>query len=471
MDSIVYGGGEFKGEIMTNKIQQEVQKSILKDLRVPRYTSYPTAPHFSNNVNSDIVSDWYKNLHKTAKDISLYVHIPFCEKLCTFCGCHMKVVNSYSPIQHYLDIIEKEVKLISSLLGDDCPPVKHLHFGGGSPSALTGDDFIKFMNVLKKYFPFTDTTDIAVEIDPRTVDEKKIKAYTDAGMNRMSIGVQDFNLQVQEAVNRVQSYELVKSVIDTLVAHGVKSINMDIMYGLPYQTLETIKETIKQTLTLNPDRLAIFGYAHVPWMKKHQLLIPEETLAGLDERWEMYAYIKDFLVANGYQPIGLDHFAKDTDPMAIAYREKKLNRNFQGYTTDTADALIGIGHSSIGWCDTGYMQNLSDPIAYKNKLDAGQLPIKVGRVVSDEDRVRRRIIECIMCYMEVDLKAVQAEFGSSYDFTPELQKILDIQKSGMVELNGNVIVIPESGRVGMRLVASVFDAYLEAGKKKHSSAV
>ena len=448
----------------------DAHKELLKDLRVPRYTSYPTSPHFKESIDSHIIANWYKNLHKNAENISLYVHIPFCEKLCLFCGCHMKVVNSYTPVQHYLKLIEEEIKIISSLLGD-CPPVKHLHFGGGSPSALTGDDFIEFMEVLRKYFPFDTKTDIAVEIDPRTVDEEKIRAYTSAGMNRMSIGVQDFNLKVQEAVNRVQSYDLVKNVIDTLVSHGVKSINMDIMYGLPFQTVETLKETVDQVLTLNPDRLAVFGYAHVPWMKKHQLLIPEEALANLDERWEMYCYIKETLCANGYIAIGLDHFAKETDPMAIAFKERELNRNFQGYTTDTADALIGIGQSSIGWCDNGYMQNLSDPIAYKKKLDEGLLPIKVGCEVSDEDRVRRRVIECIMCYMAVDLNAVQAEFNSALDFSKELKRLEELEESGVVQIDGSKIIIPEQGRIAMRLVASIFDVYLDSTQKKHSSAV
>ena len=455
---------------MPETTKTELQKSLLKDLRVPRYTSYPTAPHFKESVDSLAVANWYKNLHKHAQNISLYVHIPFCEKLCLFCGCHMKAINSYTPVQQYLETIEEEVKLISGLL-ENCPPVKHLHFGGGSPTALSGEDFIAFMGVLKKYFPFSVDTDIAVEIDPRTVDDVKIDAYTRAGMNRMSIGVQDFNEKVQVAVNRVQSFDLVKNVIDSLVSRGVSSINMDIMYGLPYQTIDTLVETMEQVLSLNPDRLAVFGYAHVPWMKKHQNLIPEETLANLDERWEMYSYIKDVLCAKGYQAIGLDHFAKNTDPMAIAYREKNLNRNFQGYTTDTADALIGIGHSSIGWCDTGYMQNLSDPIQYKNKLDVGLLPIKRGRVVTDEDRVYRRVIECIMCYMQVDLDMVQAEFNSTIDFSTELKALEEMQHSGMVALNGNVITIPESGRIGMRLIASVFDKYLSAGQLKHSSAV
>ena len=450
--------------------ETELQKSLLKDLRVPRYTSYPTAPHFKESVDSLVVADWYKNLHKKAQNISLYVHIPFCEKLCLFCGCHMKVINNYKPVQQYLKTVEEEVKLISGLL-ENCPPVKHLHFGGGSPTALSGEDFITFMDVLKKYFPFSVDTDIAVEIDPRTVDDVKIDAYTSAGMNRMSIGVQDFNEKVQVAVNRVQSFDLVKNVIDSLVSRGVSSINMDIMYGLPYQTIDTLVETMEQVLSLNPDRLAVFGYAHVPWMKKHQNLIPEETLATLDERWEMYNYIKDVLCAKGYQAIGLDHFAKNTDPMAVAYREKNLNRNFQGYTTDTADALIGIGHSSIGWCDNGYMQNISDPLEYKNKLDAGLLPIKRGCVVTDEDRIYRRVIECIMCYMQVDLDEVQAEFNCNIDFSAELKALEEMQHSGMVSLNGNVITIPESGRIGMRLIASVFDKYLSAGQLKHSSAV
>lgn len=451
----------------------------MKNTRVPRYTSYPTAPHFNESVDNEVVKKWYGKINETASTSSIYVHIPFCQKLCLFCGCHMKVINTYEPVKHYLKYLEKEIKIIANTINNH-PKVEHLHFGGGSPTALSGDDFISFMKVLSRYFPISKQTNISVEIDPRTVNDEKIDSYVKAGMNRMSIGVQDFNEQVQKSVNRIQSFELVKSVIDSLVKRGVQSINLDIMYGLPFQTIDTIKQTVHKVLELKPDRLAVFGYAHVPWMKKHQNLIPTEALAGGAERWEMYLCIKEILANNGYLAIGLDHFALSDDAMATAYKNKTLRRNFQGYTTDVADALIGIGHSSIGWLEQGYIQNTSDPVEYTKALDEGFLPIKKGRILSLEDKIRRRIIESIMCYMSVDIGAIKSEFNSNISFNTEFSRLRslmsdDLLNAKMFSINDEKIEIHESGRIAIRLIASIFDTYLTLDSSpptpKHSLAV
>ncbi len=447
-----------------NKIKKHIEKSN----KVPRYTSYPTAPHFNEGVDSNLVNIWYNNLYKKVDNISLYVHIPFCEKLCLFCGCNMKVVNKYDPIQQYLDLLEKEILLISKAL-KNCPHIKHLHFGGGSPTALKGADFRKLMQVLKKYFPIDEKTDIAVEIDPRTVDDEKMTSYTDSGMNRISLGVQDFNEQVQKSVNRVQPYDLIKLVIDKLKKQGVKSINMDIMYGLPFQTLETLDDTLEKVLSLSPDRLSVFGYAHVPWMKAHQKLIPEEVLPDTTLRLQMYEKIKNYFVNNGYKAIGLDHFAKVTDTMVEALDNKKLNRNFQGYTTDTANALIGIGHSSIGYTPDGYMQNYLEPQQYKKSLEDGDLPIKKGFAVSDVDIFRRNIINEIMCYLEVDLKKYNDDWSNF--FSDEISRLGELIDDNLISLDDGVIRVPDTSRSLIRIVSASFDTYLNNGKGKHSSAI
>ncbi len=447
-----------------NKIKKHIEKSSI----IPRYTSYPTAPHFNEDVDSNLVNIWYNNLHKKVDCISLYVHIPFCEKLCLFCACNMKIVNTYDPVQQYLDLLEKEISLISKAI-KNCPHIKHLHFGGGSPTALKGVDFRKLMAVLKKHFPIDEQTDISVEIDPRTVDDEKMTSYTDCGMNRISVGVQDFNEQVQQSVNRVQPYDLIKLVIDKLKKQGVESINIDIMYGLPFQTLKTLDDTLDKILSLSPDRLSVFGYAHVPWMKAHQKLIPEEVLPSITLRLQMYEKIKNYLVNNGYKAIGLDHFAKDTDVMVDAFDNRKLNRNFQGYTTDTANALIGIGHSSIGYTPDGYMQNYLEPQQYKKSLEDGDLPIKKGFAISDIDIFRRNIINDIMCYMEVDLKNYNDNWNSF--FNDEISRLGELLDDDLIQLDNGIITIPDTSRSLIRIVASVFDTYLNNGKGKHSSAI
>ena len=281
--------------------------------------------------------------------------------------------------------------------------------------------------------------------------------------------MQDFNEQVQKSVNRVQPYDLIKLVIDKLKKQGVKSINMDIMYGLPFQTLETLDDTLEKVLSLSPDRLSVFGYAHVPWMKAHQKLIPEEVLPDTTLRLQMYEKIKNYFVNNGYKAIGLDHFAKVTDTMVEAFDNKKLNRNFQGYTTDTANALIGIGHSSIGYTPDGYMQNYLEPQQYKKSLEGGNLPIKKGFAVSDVDIFRRNIINEIMCYLEVDLKKYNDDWSNF--FSDEISRLGELIDDNLISLDDGVIRVPDTSRSLIRIVAASFDTYLNNGKGKHSSAI
>ena len=445
--------------------------AMLKDLRVPRYTSYPTAPHFRDDFSPDTYGQWLAELPQIAKSLSLYVHIPFCRKLCYFCGCNMQVANQERPILKYLDTLEHEIKTISGFMGGKSPIVNHLHFGGGTPTILEPIDFNRIMDMLRHHYDFAETAEIAVEIDPRTATPEKIDAYAQAGMNRASLGLQDFKLEVQEAVNRVQPYELVKNTIDRLRDNHIKSINVDVMYGLPHQSVDSVRETMQQVLTLSPDRIAVFGYAHVPWMKKHQKLLPEQHMAGIEERWGMYQAAYDVFTSNGYTAIGLDHFAKNTDSITTALHNRTLHRNFQGYTTDMADALIGMGQSSIGWMPQGYIQNNPKINGYKKDVMAGNLPTVKGYSITDEDRQRRDIISSIMCYLDVNLDDFAGQYGVHVDYSQSLARLAPFVDSGDVVIDGNTITITEQGRALMRVIASCFDEYLHAGQAKHSSAV
>ncbi|HSV30096.1 MAG TPA: oxygen-independent coproporphyrinogen III oxidase, partial [Candidatus Omnitrophota bacterium] len=317
------------------------------DLRVPRYTSYPTAPHFHPGIGADTYRKWLGELD-AAEELSLYLHIAYCAEMCWFCGCHTKITKRYAPVAAYMDSLWGEVALVAEALPTRMT-ARHIHFGGGSPTILSSEDFVRTIDLLREKFAVKPDAEVAVELDPRTADEDYVKAMAGAGVTRASIGVQDFDPKVQQAINRIQPYQVTADVIGWLTKYGVPEINIDLVYGLPHQTLDGLIDTIDKAVEFGPKRIALFGYAHVPWMKKHQRLIPDETLPGTEARWQQYEQGCARLVDHhGYVQIGLDHFAAPDDPMAIALKANKLHRNFQGYTTDTADTLIGFGASGIG---------------------------------------------------------------------------------------------------------------------------
>lgn len=428
--------------------------------RVPRYTSYPTAPHFHEGIGSEQYCAWLETL--TGNDtLSLYLHIPYCRQLCWFCGCHTKVVNHYEPIARYLNLLEQEVDLLAARLPST--PVTHIHFGGGSPTVVNKEDFARLMDTLHTRFSIATDAEIAIEMDPRTVDAGKIAAYAESGVTRASLGVQDFNPQVQEAVNRIQPYEVVRQHIDTLREQGITALNMDLIYGLPYQTVDTIKQTIEQTLSLEPDRLSLFGYAHVPWMKKHQQLVPEAALPDKTARIAMFEAASQMLMSAGYVSIGLDHFAKPDDPLASALRAGKLHRNFQGYTTDTADALLGLGISSISSLPQGYVQNTPNNTDYAKAVKAGQLPVIRGIALSKDDIERRDIIMSLMCHLRASVPQEQ--------YAEELGRLTPYINAGDVTYEEGTVSIRPAARNRIRLIASLFDAYLSGTTHRYSQAV
>lgn len=442
------------------------------DLRLPRYTSYPTAPHFHAGVSGSVFEGWLGDLDPE-QPLSLYLHVPYCEEMCWFCGCNTKITKHYKPIINYVDALLTEIKsTLGKLPAGKRFGVSHIHFGGGSPTILKADDLRKIMSTIRDWLDIRPDAEIAIEMDPRTASDAFMDAMIECGFNRASIGIQDFNSDVQRAVNRVQSFELVRDVIAKLRDRGIRGINVDLMYGLPNQTLKTLRETVDQTVSLCPDRLSVFGYAHVPWMKKHQQLIPTESLPNTQERWAQYEEIQDRLAKHGYTAIGLDHFAHQADSMAIALKDGKLHRNFQGYTTDRAEALIGFGPSAISSLPQGYAQNDPALARWQRSVEDGKCAIEKGIELSAEDKLRRAVINELMCNLAVNLDDVCAEHGTSADrFAPELNRIRAMSSDNIANVNGHYIELTELGRPLVRAVCAAFDIYLDPQHGRHSQAV
>jgi len=438
--------------------------------RVPRYTSYPTAPQFQPRIGAETYERWLRQLAQ-GSPLSIYVHIPFCDTLCWFCGCHTRVVNGYSPVASYLELVRSELAAVAEITGRD-HSITHLHFGGGSPTILEPRDFIAVVAQIRETYSFAGSAEFAVEIDPRGLSDAKIGALAKAGVNRASVGVQDVDPKVQRAINRIQPFETTRSAIERLRAAGICNLNVDIMYGLPHQTVRHVKETVDAMVSLRPNRLAVFGYAHVPHMKRHMMLIDQKDLPTTAERLAQFDEAQSALIAAGYVPVGLDHFALPDDPMAIAARSGKLRRNFQGYTTDSADTLIGIGASAIGGFRQGYVQNQTAVPSYRERIRSGKLATARGIAFSREDTIRHAVIERLMCRLEVDLSEVAETFGLvAGHFADELVELEHLSREHLVEIDGWKIVVPGSERAAVRVVCAVFDTYLDASAARHALAV
>jgi len=443
-------------------------------IRVPRYTSYPTAPHFNGAVDAGQYRQWLSGL-AVDTPVSLYLHIPFCESMCWYCGCHTKVVARYQPVAEYLEQLRREIDLVATLVPGRLR-VGHLHWGGGTPNMVAPDDFSAVMATLRSRFELTGDAEIAVEIDPRTLTPGHVRAMAGAGVNRASLGVQDFDPAVQRAVNRLQPYETTAGAVAWLHAAGITALNFDLMYGLPGQTVAGCRDTAERALGLRPDRLAVFGYAHVPWMKTHQRRIDEAALPDGPTRWRQFAAIAGALTGAGFEPIGLDHFAAPGDELAVARRAGRLRRNFQGYTPDASPVLIGFGASAIGALPQGYVQNAPDFHRYAEAVTAGGLAVTRGLVLSADDRLRRDLIERLMSDLAVDLGQVAARHGvETGHFDDELEKLEALAADGVVQRDGLRLTIPEAARPLVRVVAAVFDPYLatsqQNGTARHSRAV
>jgi oxygen-independent coproporphyrinogen-3 oxidase len=437
---------------------------------VPRYTSYPTAPHFGDGFDPAAYARWLDEI-AADKPVSLYLHIPFCDELCWFCACRTQGTRRYAAVSRYLDCLEAEIGRVAEHLGG-ARPVTQMHWGGGSPTVMHPEDTARLRETMRRAFPGTDAAEFAVEIDPRDMSEERLDAFAAAGITRASIGVQDFDETVQKAIGRLQGREMTERVIGGLRERGVESVNIDLLYGLPHQTVESLERTIAAVVALAPDRIALFGYAHVPWMAKRQKMIDQATLPQLKERWFQSERARDMLLAAGYEAVGIDHFAKPGDALALAAREGTLRRNFQGYTVDSAEALIGMGASAIGSLPQGYVQNEPVTADYQKAIAAGGLPVRRGCALSLEDQMRRTAIEQILCGFALDLDALKARFG---DFVRPLADRAEWLKAtapeGALEPRPGGFTIAPAWRKHARLIAAEFDAYLQKRSARHSVAL
>lgn len=437
---------------------------------VPRYTSYPTAPHFSEEVGAGTYAGWLRALPEDGR-ISLYVHIPYCDRLCWFCGCTTKQTHRYEPVSAYLEVLRREVEKVAHEL-DGRGLVTALHFGGGSPTLLTPEDLRALDALLRSCFVFTRDAEISVEMDPNDMDGPRYDALADIGLTRASLGVQDFAERVQLAINREQTFAQTREVVEAMRARGVHSVNTDVLYGLPHQTTDSVLSTVDQILSLDPDRIALFGYAHVPWVKKHQTMIDEEALPGVHERFEQQTAAAAALVAAGYQAIGMDHFAKPDDRLARAAREGRLRRNFQGYTDDGARNLIGLGTSAIGQLPQGYVQNAPATGTYKGMLGDRGLATVRGYALTPEDRIRAHVIEQLMCNFGFGRQDLVDRFGAqALPVLHEADLLVAREPNGFFTRQGERYEVPDAGRSFVRTIAAHFDAYLNAGQARHSIAV
>lgn len=439
---------------------KDLKKSLLKhDRMVPRYTSYPTAPHFKTQADQG----WFVEKLKAipdGEDLSLYVHIPFCPKLCWFCGCNTRITNHYDAVRDYTYCLLKEVGMVAHILEQKRLKVSHLHFGGGSPTILNSDDFSKIITTLKENFFFNDDAEIAIEIDPRNSDGEKIRAYKECGVNRVSLGVQDFNSKVMEAVNRPQSFEMVQSVIKDFRTIGINNINIDLMYGLPHQDIETIEDCARLATSLNPDRISLFGYAHVPWLKKHMRLIDENSLPLSSQRYDLFEASARILEDDGYISIGIDHFARKEDSLCEALISGQINRNFQGYTNDSSKYMIAFGASAISQLGNMYAQNVIHLPQYRDCLNAGLFPVEKNCLLDREDELIADIIKELMCYLSVNPRAVASRRGmQDYNFSEAYIRL------AVLELDGLILIEPDGTihavlRQAARLACACFDTYL-----------
>jgi len=441
----------------------------LAEAQAPRYTSYPTAPHFGAGVDGAVYRGWLAAL-PADMPLSLYLHVPFCHQLCWYCGCHTAVANGYHRIAAYVALLRREIGLLGEVLGEG-RPVTGLHWGGGTPSILASEDFAAVMGQLRAVFDFRPGAELAIEIDPRHLTPTKADALAAAGINRASLGVQDVNPHVQQAINRVQPFETTASAALALRAAGIAALNFDLMYGLPRQSLQDAERTAALAAELRPERISVFGYAHVPWMKKHQQMIAADDLPGAEARLAQAAAVERVLLQRGYRAVGMDHFALPGDPLFLAAADGRLRRTFQGYTTDQAAVLLGLGVSAIGTLPQGYAQNDKDLPGYARALREGRLPVARGIALSAEDRLRRDIIQAVMCDFAVDLDAQAAAHGRpGFDFCGEIARLEPLADAGLVAVDGGRVTVTAEGRRAVRLIASCFDAYLDKGGR-YSKAV
>ena len=450
-------------------MDQKLLPFALQD--VPRFTSYPTAVQFQDGFSEDLADRWLTELQPEAS-LSIYVHVPFCQQLCWYCGCHTSVPNSYGRASTYVDSLIRDITRGGALSGTRKGNVRHLHFGGGTPTYLSNADLGRILACIKASFGLRPDAEFALESDPRGITPERAFGLADLGFNRISFGVQDFALPVQMKINRLQTYGLVAHVTALLREAGFTSINFDLMYGLPAQTVGSVRQTAKQAAALRPNRISVFGYAHVPWFKKHQRMISDAELPGVSERYEQATAIAEELVSAGFIAIGLDHFALPSDGLAKAAFAGTLRRNFQGYTTDTVDALIAFGASAISEFPQGFAQAARDTLAWSEAIAEEKSPVTRGLATTAEDRMRATIIEQIMCNLAADFGQIAGQHGFNDTVLEDsLLRLQPLVEAGLANIDGLTVRVPQEHRLFLRSVACAFDNHYTGAKNRHAKAI
>ncbi len=429
----------------------------------PRYTSYPTAVEFHDAFGPDesAAALARANAHPD-EPVSLYFHIPFCESMCTFCGCSVVIRRDHEAAAPYLARLIREIELVAERLPDRRRVVQ-LHWGGGTPNFLSEKRMGALFEAITKHFTLLPDAEVALEVDPRTASPSQVDFLRGLGFNRMSMGIQDFTPEVQQAVNRIQPEAMTRQIFDRARDRGFESINCDLIYGLPFQSEETFQRTLDTVVDMGPDRLAVFSFAFVPWLKPHQRKIDPATMPETTAKFALFARAIQTLTAAGYQQIGMDHFAKPGDELTRALTRRKVGRNFQGYTVKETGDLIGFGMTAIGDVQGSYAQNQKELREYFEAIDAGHLATQRGILLTEEDKVRRHVITALMCNFAVSPPEVGARFGIDFrsHFAPELAELAALAREGFVEDTGDLIEVTPLGRLFIRNVAMPFDTFLK----------
>ncbi|TDK42330.1 oxygen-independent coproporphyrinogen III oxidase [Antarcticimicrobium luteum] len=449
-------------------VKPQLAKLGLFDAKVPRYTSYPTAPHFGPDVTSGQFSDWISAI-PAGGAISLYVHVPFCRRLCWFCACRTQGTQSDAPVAAYLETLKAELALLGRHLPEGVT-LSRLHWGGGTPTLLNPAMMTDLAEAIFAIAPMGPEAEFSVEIDPNEIDAARLDALAAAGMNRASIGVQDFDDQIQQTIGRIQSYDVTRQAVEMIRAHGIESLNADILFGLPHQDKTRMTESVQKLLSLNPDRVALYGYAHVPWMAKRQQLIPSDALPTPEARLDLFDTARRLFLWDGYAEIGIDHFARPEDGLTRALKAGTLRRNFQGYTDDQAEVLIGVGASSISRFPQGYAQNAPATSAHTAAIRDGRFSTSRGHVFQGEDRMRGRMIEMLMCEFRIDAEEIRTRFGLSDVRLQDMFAATLRAFPDMLSLSDAGLAIKPEARPLTRIIARSFDAY-DLSKAGHSSAI
>jgi oxygen-independent coproporphyrinogen-3 oxidase len=454
---------------LTRPLARPVSRSTaLGSQSVPRYTSYPTAPNFSPAVGADAHAKWLSEV-PASDTVSLYLHVPYCVELCHYCGCNTTATRRREPVEVYATHLVNEIALVSKRLGSK--KVCRIHWGGGTPSILGGKNLERIFRSISSYFDLKKLDEHAIELDPRRLDGETLASLAAIGVNRANLGVQDFSPKVQKAIGRIQPFELVELAASRLRSAGITGIGMDLMYGLPLQTLEDVQFSATLSARLKPQRVAMFGYAHVPWFKRQQSLIDARTLPNAGERLAQATAAQQAWTDLGYRAIGIDHFALPADGLAVAAAEGRLKRNFQGYTDDDSPVVLGLGASAISRFRNSYTQNHAATAYYKAAITSGNFATIRGIALSPEDSLRAEIIERLMCEFAVDIDRIVQRRQTPAIFSTELARIDRLSDRGLVRRSGRKIRVTESGKPFIRIVASVFDKYLADGTSRHSQAV